>query len=76
MIHIVFNASEVNLLKNVIKLDEGLAGNVLQIKDDFAVGPLIDIETEEGWNSRGNWWRELLTNSPYESDPQTFFDDR
>ena len=76
MIHIVFNASEVNLLKNVIKLDEGLTGNVLQIKDDFAVGPLIDIETEEGWNSRGNWWRELLKNSPYESDPQTFFDDR
>jgi hypothetical protein len=30
MIHIVFNASEVNLLKNVIKLDEGLTGNVLQ----------------------------------------------
>jgi hypothetical protein len=76
MIHIVFNASEVNLLKNVIKLDEGLTGNVLQIKDDFAVGPLIDIETEEGWNSRVNWWRELLKNSPYESDPQTFFDDR
>ena len=76
MIHIVFNASEVNLLKNVIKLDEGLTGNVLQVKDDFAVGPLIDIETEEGWNSRGNWWRELLKNSPYESDPQTFFDDR
>ncbi len=60
MIHIVFNASEVNLMKDVIKLDESLTGNVLQIKDDFAVGPLIDIETEEGWNSRVNWWRELL----------------
>jgi len=76
MIHIVFNASDVNLIKNVIKLDEGLTGNVLQIKDDFAVGPLTGIETEEGWNSRGNWWRELLKNSPYENDPQTFFDDR
>ena len=49
---------------------------MLQIKDDFAVGPLIGIETEEGWNSRVNWWRELLKNSPYENDPQTFFDDR
>ena len=76
MIHIVFNASDVNLIKNVIKLDESLTGNVLQIKDDFAVGPLTGIETEEGWNSRGNWWRELLKNSPYENDPQTFFDDR
>jgi len=76
MIHIVFNASEVNLIKDVIKLDESLAGNVLQIKDDFAVGPLIDIEVEEGWNSRVKWWRELLKSSPYENDLQTFFDDR
>ncbi len=76
MIHIVFNASEVNLMKDVIKLDESLSGNVLQIKDDFAVGPLVDIETEEGWNSRVSWWRDLLKNSPYENDPQTFFDDR
>jgi len=76
MFHIVFNASEVNLMKEVIKLDEGLTGTVLQIKDDFAVGPLIDIESEEGWNSRVTWWRELLKSSPYENDPQTFFDDR
>lgn len=76
MIHIVFNASEVNLIKDVIKLEESLAGNVLQIKDDFAVGPLIDIDMEEGWNSRVNWWKELLKSSPYENDPQTFFDDR
>lgn len=76
MIHIVFSASEVNLLKELMKLDESLAGTVLQIKDDFAVGPLIDIETDEGWNSRVNWWRERLKNSPYENDPQTFFDDR
>ena len=76
MIHIVFNASEVSLIKAVIQLDESLSGSVLQIKDDFAVGPLIDIETEEGWNSRVSWWRDLLKNSPYEIDPQTFFDDR
>jgi hypothetical protein len=76
MIHIVFNASEVSLIKAVIQLDESLSGSVLQIKDDLAVGPLIDIETEEGWNSRVSWWRDLLKNSPYENDPQTFFDDR
>jgi len=76
MIHIIFNAADVDLVKEVIKLDESLSGDVLQIKDDFAVGPLADIETEEGWKSRVNWWRELLKNSPYENDPQTFFDDR
>lgn len=76
MLHIVFNASEINLIKEVIKLDESLSGEVLQIKDDFAVGPLSGIETEEGWNARVNWWRELLKTSPYENDPKTFFDDR
>jgi Domain of unknown function (DUF1835)/Protein of unknown function len=76
MIHIVFNGSEVNLMKEVIKLDESLSGEVIQVKDDFAVGPLVDIETSEGWNARVSWWQELLKNSPYENDPVTFFDDR
>jgi uncharacterized protein DUF1835/uncharacterized protein DUF3658 len=76
MIHIVFNASEVNLMKDVIKLDEGLSGDVIQVKDDFAVGPLIDIETIDGWNARVSWWRQLMKNSPYENDSMTFFDDR
>jgi len=76
MIQIVFNTSEINLIKEVIKLDESLAGEVIQIKDDFAVGPLVSIDTDDGWSSRVNWWRELLKNSPYENDPQTFFDDR
>ena len=76
MIHIIFNATDVNLIREVIKLDESLSGNVIQIKDDFAVGPLINVETDEGWNSRVSWWRDLLKNSPYENDPQTFFDDR
>ena len=44
MIHIVFNESEVDLMKQVIGQDETLAGNVVQIKDDFAVGPLAGIE--------------------------------
>jgi hypothetical protein len=49
---------------------------VIQIKDDFAVGPLMGIETHEGWNERVNWWKELLKTSPYENDPKTSFDDR
>jgi len=76
MIHIIFNAADINLIREVIKLDESLSGNVMQIKDDFAVGPLINVETGEGWNSRVSWWRDLLKNSPYENDSQTFFDDR
>jgi len=65
MIHIVFNESEVDLMKQVIEMDETIAGDVIQIKDDFAVGPLQGIDSEEGWQSRLEWWKGLLQGSPY-----------
>jgi hypothetical protein len=76
MIHIVFNESEVNLMKQVIEQDETLAGEVVQIKDDFAVGPLAGIDTEEGWQARHNWWMSLLENSSYAGTNTVKFDDR
>ncbi len=75
MIHIVFNESEVELMKQVMELDETLAGEVILIRDDFAVGPLTGLDTEEGWNARMEWWRSLLQNSPY-GDLTGSFDDR
>ena len=68
MIHIVFNESEMDLMKQVIEMDETLAGDIIQIKDDFAVGPLAGIETEEGWQARLQWWRLVSEGSPYSSD--------
>jgi hypothetical protein len=65
MIHIVFNEVEVNLLKEVIALDETLAGPVLQIKDDYAVGPIQQLDTEEGKTARLDWWKGLLAQTPY-----------
>jgi len=76
MIHIVFNESEVGLMKQVIELDETLAGDVLQVKDDFAVGPLAALDTEEGWQARLDWWRTVSEGSPYSSDLVGSFDDR
>ena len=76
MIHIVFNESEVDLMKQVIGLDETLACEVIQIKDDFAVGPLTALETEEGWQARYNWWMGLLEGSHYAGTNQVKFDDR
>jgi hypothetical protein len=76
MIHIVFNESEVDLMKQVIAQDETLAGNVVQIKDDFAVGLLTDIDTEEGWQARFNWWMGLAENSHYAGSGTIKFDDR
>lgn len=76
MIHIVFNESEIALMKKVIELDESLSGDIIQIKDDFAAGPLSGIDTEEGWQARVEWWRGLLQGSPYKEALAGSFDDR
>ncbi|RYY11964.1 MAG: DUF1835 domain-containing protein, partial [Chitinophagaceae bacterium] len=60
MIHIVFNTADVEVLQKAIDLDESMAGEIVEIKDDYAVGPLKDIYTEEGMEVRKQWWRELL----------------
>jgi hypothetical protein len=63
MIHIVFQEADVDVLQQAINLDESLYGEIVQIKDDFAVGPLKDIYTEEGINARKEWWRNVLAGS-------------
>lgn len=66
MIHIVFNEPDVKVLTDAIAMDESLAGEVVQIKDDFAVGPLDNIYIGEGIEARRQWWRDVLTGGDYE----------
>ena len=63
MIHIVFQEADIAVLQEAIKLDQSLQGEVIQVKDDFAVGPLKDIYDEEGINARKQWWRDVLSGS-------------
>lgn len=75
--HIVFQLADVQTLRKAIELDETLTGDIVQIKDDFAVGPIENIDTEEGWSARENWWRDLLNDSPYSHENLVeSFDDR
>ena len=60
MIHIVFNTADVEVLKKVFLLDESIIGSIIEIKDDYAVGPISNIFKGEGKNSRKNWWRMVL----------------
>lgn len=77
MIHVVFQQADVATLKKAIELDETLQGDILEIKDEFAVGPIENIDTDEGWSARENWWRVLLGQSPYSHDNLVgSFDDR
>ena len=66
MIHIVFQESDIEALQKSFALDETMSGEVIQIKDDFAVGPLADIYTEEGIALRKQWWREVLAGGDYD----------
>ncbi|MEO8416621.1 MAG: DUF1835 domain-containing protein [Ginsengibacter sp.] len=66
MIHIVFQNADVETLSKSFVLDETLAGDVLQIHDDFAVGPLLNIYAEEGMEPRRQWWREVLAGGDYD----------
>ncbi len=60
MIHIVFNEADVRILQAAIELDESMQGEVVQIKDDWAVGPLDNIYAAEGIDARKQWWRDVL----------------
>jgi hypothetical protein len=68
MIHIVFNAADVKVLQEVQMLDETLVGDVIQIHDDYAVGPIVDIYEVEGKTARHQWWTTVLEGGEYEGD--------
>ena len=66
MIHIVFETANIAALEAAIELDETLAGRIVEIKDDYAVGPLLNIYETDGYQARRDWWKDVLQNSPYE----------
>ena len=76
MRHIVFQHSDVHLLKEAMKLDASLEGKIFEIKDEWGVGPLKDLNTDAGWQARLDWWRTLLQGSPYGESIVGSFDDR
>jgi hypothetical protein len=65
MIHIVFQHADIETLQKAIELDAALEGQIIHIKDDFAVGPIADIYETEGYQARRDWWNKVLGNSPY-----------
>lgn len=67
MIHIVFNEADVAVLLEAIALDETMKGEVVQVKDDYAVGPLLDVYRGEGIEARKNWWKEVLQGGDLEA---------
>ena len=65
MLHVVFQYSDTETLNKAIELDESLKGEVIEIRDELAVGPIADIFTEEGQANRNDWWQNVMEFSPY-----------
>jgi hypothetical protein len=66
MIHIVFQYNDIEALQKSFELDPSLQGEVIYIKDEFAVGPIAGIYTSEGIDARKGWWREVLAGGDYD----------
>lgn len=60
MIHVCFQPADADVLLKAFELEPSLSGDLLVIKDDFAVGPIRDILSAEGAGLRREWWREVL----------------
>jgi hypothetical protein len=75
MIHVVFQQADIDVLQKAIELDESLAGDIIEIKDDYAVGPLANLNAPEGWQERTNWWMSLIEQTPYK-ETTGMIDDR
>ncbi len=71
MIHIVFEEANVAALQMAIDIDETLQGDIMQIKDDFAVGTLGNIYIGEGIEARKQWWRDVLAGGDYDGKVDT-----
>jgi len=65
MIHIVFQEADKQVLSKSFDLDPSLTGDVVLVRDDFAVGPLLNIYEPEGIESRKEWWKEVLSGGDY-----------
>ena len=66
MIHVVFNEADIEVLKSAIALDPSMEGEVIQIKDDYAVGPIKNTYVGEGIEIRKEWWRQILSGGDYD----------
>ncbi len=66
MIHIVFEHANIEALRKSFVLDKTIHGEVAEIKDDYAVGPLQNIYMEEGIENRLQWWKGVLKGGHYD----------
>jgi hypothetical protein len=60
MIHVVFNEADGEVLAKVFDLDPSMEGEIVVVRDDYALGPLENIYTPEGVEARRAWWKLVV----------------
>lgn len=76
-LHIVFQEADVGVLQKALELDASMGGDIILIRDDYAVGPLENIFETEGYQQRRAWVRQMIDNTPYNADElMNMVDDR
>lgn len=64
-LHVVFNEADKSVLQQAMQLNANLEGEIFEVKDDYALGPITQIFETEGYQQRRDWWKEALQHSPY-----------
>ncbi|KDR95886.1 protein of unknown function [Peptoclostridium litorale DSM 5388] len=60
-IHIVFGDSAAGVLRYFLnKGEHEFNGKVINFSDDFSIGPIYEIDTEEGFRRRLEWFRSVF----------------
>lgn len=59
MFHIVFDSRGAELLNTAMDLDDALDGETILIRDDYSVGPVQGLFSEEGIGLRKKWWEDI-----------------
>jgi Domain of unknown function (DUF1835)/Protein of unknown function len=59
MFHIVFDSQGAKQIAEAMDLDEALDGEIIQMTDDYSVGPIQDLFSVAGWEARAGWWASI-----------------
>ncbi|HEY4155854.1 MAG TPA: DUF1835 domain-containing protein [Puia sp.] len=60
MFHIVFQPRDAEVLTAAMDMDEALDGEIVLISDDYSLGPVTDLFSEDGRALRRTWWAGIL----------------
>lgn len=59
LIHILFDKSGAEALQKSFQLDDIIEGEIVLLEDDLSVGPLQETFTDNGVQTRQDWWTSI-----------------